>query len=250
MKPRSHRCLAIELAIVGGVVLLLLVIALPFLSRAREATRRAFCMNNLKQMGIVFKMYANEHREYWPPLSPYRENWMPDMAAIYPEYLSDLQVLVCPNSPFRHKAVFVGGGGPGALPQPQCVSSLFYIYTGYTLFSDEQALALFKSAGSQWPGQGLKDLELEVPVFPRSDRGIIPAQSLIPVLWDRVPLREDEFAHTSPLGISVLHMDGHVEFVPYSHYNNSNFFPATRVGAETFGSVAPSMPASCYDDWG
>ena len=29
-------------------------------SRARESARRASCQNNLKQMGIVFKMYANE----------------------------------------------------------------------------------------------------------------------------------------------------------------------------------------------
>ncbi|MCC6487421.1 MAG: DUF1559 domain-containing protein [Candidatus Hydrogenedentes bacterium] len=250
MKARGTRRFAIELAVAGGLVLVLLLIALPFLNGAREGTLRASCMNNLKQMGLVFKMYANEHREYWPPLSPYRENWMADVSVLYPEYLTDLQVLVCPNSPFRHETVFVGGGGQGAAPQPQCVSSLFYLYTGYMVCSDEEALALFDSAGESWPGQGMPVLELDVPQLPGSDRTKGFGQAGIPVLWDRVPLREEEFAHTAPLGINVLHMDGHVKFVPYSHYNNSNFFPATRVGAETFGSVAPSMPASCYDDWG
>jgi prepilin-type processing-associated H-X9-DG protein len=249
MTPRSTRRFVVELTIACGLLLVLVAIVLPFLSRAREGAYRASCMNNLKQMGIVLKMYASEHREYWPPLSPYRDNWMADASVLYPEYLSDLQVLVCPNSPFRRKAVFTARGNPSAVPDPRCVSSLFYIYTGYTIVSDEEALALFEHAGEQWPGQGLKELELDVPEFPGSDRSRGSGQASIPVLWDRVPLREDEFSHV-PMGINVLHMDGHVKFVPYSHYNNSNYFPATRVGAETFGSVAPSMPASCYDDWG
>jgi len=45
----------------------------------------------------------------------------------------------------------------------------------------------------------------------------------------------------------VLHLDGHVEFVKYSYYNNSDFFPVTRLSAETFGSVLPQMPMHCYE---
>ena len=249
MRTLSTRRFVIEGAVVSGLVLVLVAIALPFLSRAREAARSSSCMNNLKQMGLVFKMYANEHREYWPPLSPYRENWKADASVLYPEYLTDLQVLVCPSSPFRQEGAFTSRGDSGAAPEPRCVSSLFYIYTGYMICSDEEALALFEHAGEHWPVQGLRELELDVPEFPDSDRSRGSGQASVPVLWDRVPLREDEFSHV-PMGINVLHMDGHVKFVPYSHYNNSNYFPATRVGAETFGSVAPSMPASCYDDWG
>ena len=39
---------------------ILAAILLPALARAREAARRASCQNNLKQFGLVFKMYANE----------------------------------------------------------------------------------------------------------------------------------------------------------------------------------------------
>jgi prepilin-type processing-associated H-X9-DG protein len=223
-----------------------LLICLPALNRAREASHRASCQNNLKQLGIVCKMYAGENRgEYSPPLSPILDNWMFDMRVIYPEYLSDFSVLICPDSPFQRADVFASSRNNDT-GDPGCVSSLFYIYTGYTIFSDEQAQGLF-DAYMVDPVSVIegKQVDALVPVWPDSTRiegGV--GQHDIPLMWDRVPLGEDEFAHR-PEGVNVLHFDGHVEFVRYSFYNSSNYFPATRVGAETFGSVLPTMPESC-----
>ncbi len=98
----------IELLVVIAIIGILAAILLPALARAREAARRASCANNLKQFGLVFKMYSGESPGgRFPPIqhqmacsagSCMGALLTPCCYCVYPEYATDPKIYVCPSS--------------------------------------------------------------------------------------------------------------------------------------------------------
>lgn len=237
---RSGRALTGDGMAVAGLVLgyvnlllVLIVVAamgfavfLPATTRASEAAKRSSCQNNLKQLGLVLKMYANENKEqYFPAISTQPGRLMFDAKEVYPEYLTDAAVMLCPNIGKDYDLQ--------KLPDPTIlIDDESYYYTGYALFNVED-LKRFAAAYRERIGKGLpmnEDVQVSAeaggqggpPLF-RLREGIEKRfagtkssdPSVCAVLQSTIPILIERPYNHIPKGGNVLFLDGHVAFYRY-----------------------------------
>jgi hypothetical protein len=169
----------------------------PTITDSADNTRLQEIDNMMKQMGIVFKMFANEAaRTEFPPISRTFGRFLPETEAIFPEYATDTILL---NQ--------LAGAGEEK-----------FCYLGYAV-EDEATALTFLSAYELIGPEEMQDDDLTIgseidgtePTILhriRESGDFSGRQSALPVLW-QVPDPDRD------TGGWVLFMDGHTEWRDY-----------------------------------
>jgi len=144
----------VELLVVLAIISILAGMLLPGLSRAREAARRVNCASNLRQVGLSFKMYADESNGNFPTLQRFVGDHCDikntgvlqfDGRSLFPEYLTEARVLLCTSGSESIEAYQAGrwnrpdgpgGSRVGGTPNPCLFDQLSYFYLGWILRSE------------------------------------------------------------------------------------------------------------------
>ena len=222
----------VELLVVVGIIVLLIAIALPVLSSARDAAKRATCASQLRQVGQALTAYATDNDGKFPDHGNegntfFNINYR-SRKAMGDEVMKN--VFYCPSDDPQYKVGWSTPlGGVATIPPPPNTpaAQIPYVTVGYVLLYTRSLGGTGGAAPTPVTPAPTHQPPIQIPpdTFPMPrPQALRSSSALIPLACD--PIKSDtpgnnpvfeRRAHMKsngwPSGQNMLYLDGHVAWI-------------------------------------